>query len=71
MQGGGFLVDGGAVQGKQGDALFVGLSRGTLPEGLGQALGVGREVLEEDLLLPEITLDASARIEESGFASEA
>ena len=71
LQGGGFLVRGGAVQGEQGDVLLLGQGFGAPAQLLGQLLGMVGEVLEEDALLPEIALDAAGMVEQAGLAGQA
>jgi len=71
LQRGSFLIDGGAVQGEQGNVLLVGQGLGLLTKGLAELLGMVGEVFEEDLLLPEIALHAAAVLEQSGFAGKA
>ena len=44
---------------------------GVLAELLGKLLGMGGEVLEEDLLLPEVAWHAAGVIEQARFASQA
>ena len=44
---------------------------GVFAELLGKLLGMGGEVLEEDLLLPEVAWHAAGVIEQARFASQA
>jgi len=71
VQGRRFLIDGGAVERQQGNALGVRQGFRALPEQAGQMLGMVRKVLEEDVLLPQIALHAPPMVEQAGFAGQA